>query len=51
MNPHQPHQLPLQELDYRLLFGLVWSAMPMPSWPVTMGCCRVFLTRRQCCRR
>ena len=22
MNPYQPHQLPLQELDYRLLLGL-----------------------------
>lgn len=26
MNPYQPHQLPLQELDYRLLFSLVGDA-------------------------
>lgn len=26
MNPYQPHQLPLQDLDYRLLFGLVSDA-------------------------
>ncbi len=26
MNPYQPHQLPLQDLDYRLLFGLIGDA-------------------------
>ena len=26
MNPYQAHQLPLQDLDYRLLFGLTGDA-------------------------
>ena len=45
MNPYIPDGLPLQNLDYQMLLGLVGDAK-MPSLPVMMDCCKVFRIRR-----